>query len=72
MLAVVVGGTDAETAQLADDLDGAASVAIESVAGPLQKAFSVTGFPTFYVLDETGRIQVSSPTMSGVRAFQTA
>jgi len=72
VLAVVVGGTDAETAQLAGDLEGAASVALESVAGPLQKAFSVTGFPTFYVLDETGRIQVSAPTMRGVPAFQAA
>jgi thiol-disulfide isomerase/thioredoxin len=72
VLAVVVGGTDAETAQLAGDLEGAASVALENVAGPLQKAFSVTGFPTFYVLDDTGRIQVSAPTMRGVPAFQAA
>jgi len=72
VLAVVVGGTDAETAQLAGDLEGTASVALESVAGPLQKAFSVTGFPTFYLLDDMGRIQVSAPTMRGVPAFQTA
>lgn len=72
VLAVVVGGTDAETAELARDLEGTAEVVLEPVAGPLQKAFSVTGFPTFYVLDETGRIQVSAPVMRAVPAFQAA
>ena len=72
VLAVVVGGTDAETAQLAGDLEGTASVALEPVAGPLQKAFSVTGFPTFYMLDATGRIRVSAPAMRHVPDFQTA
>lgn len=72
VLAVVVGGGDAETAQLAADLEGVAAVTLESVAGPLQKALAVTGFPTFYVLDETGRVQVSAPTMRAVPAFQAA
>lgn len=72
VLAVVVGGDDAETAKLAGDLEGTAAVVVERVQGPLQKTFAVSGFPTFYVLDETGRILLSAPTMRGVTPLQPA
>jgi thiol-disulfide isomerase/thioredoxin len=72
VLAVVVGGDDPETAQLAGELQGPASVAVERAHGPMQEAFAVLGFPTFYVLDDHGRIQVSAPAMDLIRSAQPA
>jgi thiol-disulfide isomerase/thioredoxin len=54
--AVVVGeGTAA--AGLAAELDGAAAVVITPARGPLIAAFSVRGFPAFYLVDPDGRIE---------------
>jgi peroxiredoxin len=72
VLAVVAGGDDSETAKLVSELDGLASVVLEPAQGPMQVAFGVLGFPTFYLLDESGRIQVSAPTMRFVARFQPA
>jgi peroxiredoxin len=55
-LAVVVGEGDA-AARFAAELDGAAAVVISPRQGPLTAAFSVRGFPAFYLVDPDGRIE---------------
>jgi thiol-disulfide isomerase/thioredoxin len=55
-LAVVVGERTA-AAGLAAELDGAAAVVITPAGGPLIAAFSVRGFPAFYLVDPDGRIE---------------
>jgi hypothetical protein len=61
-LAVVCGAEDA-AGDLVRELEGTASVAVEPVRGPAQAAFSVSGFPTFYVLDGSGRVEAGGPLM---------
>jgi thiol-disulfide isomerase/thioredoxin len=55
-LAVVVGDGAAATG-LADELDGAATVVITPRQSPLVAAFSVRGFPAFYLIGPDGRIE---------------
>lgn len=55
-LAVVVG-EGAAAAGLAAELDGTAAVVITPARGPLIAAFSVRGFPAFYLVDPDGRIE---------------
>lgn len=55
-LAVVVGD-GAAAAELAAELDGAATVVLTAARGPLIAAFSVRGFPAFYLVDPAGRIE---------------
>jgi thiol-disulfide isomerase/thioredoxin len=63
VLAIVCGpeGTAAES--LARELHDAASVVIEPRQGPAAKAFQVSGYPRFFVLDDSGRIEASGPSM---------
>jgi thiol-disulfide isomerase/thioredoxin len=55
-LAVIVGGEEA-AAGLAAELDGTAAVVITPLQGPLTIAFSVRGFPAFYLIGPDGRIE---------------
>jgi|HubBroStandDraft_1064217.scaffolds.fasta_scaffold42149_2 thiol-disulfide isomerase/thioredoxin len=55
-LAVVVGEGEAATG-LAAELDGAAAVVITPRMSPLTAAFSVRGFPAFYLVGPGGRIE---------------
>jgi peroxiredoxin len=55
-LAVVVG-EGAAAAGFAAELDGAMAVAIAPRQSPLTTAFSVRGFPAFYLIGPDGRIE---------------
>jgi peroxiredoxin len=60
VIAVVSGDGEHEreaAAHFTDELAAVASVVVEPRQGPLATAFSVQGFPTFYALDESGRIE---------------
>jgi peroxiredoxin len=65
VLAVIVGGNgDPESAAaFVEELTGTATIVIEAPKGPVQTAFSVSGWPSFYVLDERGRVESSAPTV---------
>jgi peroxiredoxin len=58
VLAVVCGAAD-EAADYVRELADAATVVVEPIAGPAAQAFSVSAYPTIYVLDERGRIETS-------------
>jgi peroxiredoxin len=65
VLAVVVAGKsdpDSAAAFIAE-LTGTASIVAEALRGPVQSAFSVSGYPSFFVLDERGRVESSAPTV---------
>lgn len=55
-LAIVVGGAQA-AAEFAAGLDGAGAVVLAPRQGPLTDAFSVRGFPAFYLIGPDGRIE---------------
>jgi peroxiredoxin len=63
VLAVISGDAGETTAALVRDLADSASVIVEPQQGPVASAFSVLGYPTFYVLDENGRIESSGATV---------
>lgn len=55
----VVSGDEATAAGMTSELNGLASVVIEPGEGPMCRAFSVRGFPSFYVIGADGRIEGS-------------
>jgi thiol-disulfide isomerase/thioredoxin len=62
VLAVVFareGKREEDTGDYVRELAGAATVVVEPLGGPTGQAFSVSGYPTFYVLDERGRVETS-------------
>jgi thiol-disulfide isomerase/thioredoxin len=65
---VVLTGGDSEVAEFTAALRGVASVTIEPRRGPVGRAFSVGGYPTFYLLDENGVIQAGGATVGMVAA----
>jgi peroxiredoxin len=67
-LAVVVGGAEA-AAEFAARLDGAGAVVVAPRQGPLTAAFSVRGFPAFYLIGPDGRIEARG---MSVQALTTA
>jgi peroxiredoxin len=52
VIAVVSGDVGKRTASFVHDLADSAAVIVEPVQGPVASAFSVLGYPTFYLLDE--------------------
>jgi peroxiredoxin len=57
VLAVVMGPENL-AAEYAEELSGTATVVLEPPGGgPVVQAFSVSAYPTFYVLDEQGRVE---------------
>jgi hypothetical protein len=58
VLAVSVGPDDAPPAHLAE-LAGVAQICVEKDNGEIARAFKVTGFPVFYLLDTDGAVVVS-------------
>ena len=76
VLAVVVASEEAPPVGPADDylqqLAGVATVVTEPVAGPAATAFMVTGYPTFYVLDERGQVETSAHAISRIVAAVSA
>jgi hypothetical protein len=63
---VVACGQGDDAAGMVDELKDTLPVVLEPVLGPTSKAFSGSGYPTFYVLDERGRIAASAATVHGV------
>lgn len=56
VLAVVVG-SEAEAGPLVAQLAPVGRVVVESPAGPVNQAFKVFGYPTYFVVDETGTVR---------------
>jgi protein-disulfide isomerase len=52
VLAVVVAGSPGEAAEAVDQLRPVATVVVEPDQGPVQKAFGVTGFPAFALVED--------------------
>ena len=75
VLAVVVG-REGKREETADDyvreLAGVAAVVVEPLGGPTAQAFSVSGYPTIYLLDELGRIETSGTAVRQVAAAAPA
>jgi thiol-disulfide isomerase/thioredoxin len=70
VLAVVFGGEGEreETDGYVRELAGAATVVVEPPGGPTAQAFSVSGYPTLYVLDERGRVETSGMAVRRIAA----
>jgi thiol-disulfide isomerase/thioredoxin len=69
IVAVICGDKGHEgAASIAAELAGAATVVHEQVGGPAEAAFSVSGYPSFYLLDDGGRVQASGHTVHSVAA----
>jgi thiol-disulfide isomerase/thioredoxin len=64
----VVSGKPDMTAEFAGRLEGVASVVLENPAtggiGPLAHSFSAFGWPSFYLLDSSGTVESSAPSIS--------
>jgi thiol-disulfide isomerase/thioredoxin len=71
VLAVVCGDENAAV-DLVHELDGAASVVLEPLDGPLQAAFSVSRYPVFYLLDDNGRVVAAGPRLRQLASAQPA
>jgi hypothetical protein len=61
VLAVVTGDDAALTGGFAAQLEGVASVVVETRHGPMSTTFSITGSPVFFALDERGYIEAGAP-----------
>ncbi|MBV9448277.1 MAG: TlpA family protein disulfide reductase [Streptosporangiaceae bacterium] len=71
VLAVVIAHDPDRAGEFIEALEGSATVAMEEArAGSAQNAFSVQGFPSFFVLDEHGRVENSGPTVRRLTANQ--
>lgn len=55
----VVTGAEKPAMEFAIGLDGTVPVVIENLQGPTATAFSVSGLPSFYLLDAEGRVESS-------------
>jgi peroxiredoxin len=75
VLAVVVE-PEGKREETADDyiraLAGVATVVVEPHGGPTAQAFSVSGQPTIYVLDERGRVETSDMAVRRIAAAAPA
>ena len=63
----VLSGMPEKTAEYAARLDGVAAIVLESPRadeGTISHAFSVSGWPSFYLLDPTGVVEASAPSLS--------
>jgi hypothetical protein len=55
----VLAGSEGDAGDFIDGLAGVASIAMQSMRDPMVTAFSASAFPTFYQLDEAGRVTAS-------------
>jgi peroxiredoxin len=69
VLAVVSGDPD-QARDIVRKLDGPVSIALEPDDSPTATAFSVWGFPSFYALDEDGRIRSAGMSVSRLRTAE--
>lgn len=73
VLAVIVGGSDGAGAQpFVQPLSPVARVVYQEVDGPLPEAFSVRAFPSFFVLDSSGRVRASTSNVETLPATAPA
>jgi peroxiredoxin len=75
VLAVVVepeGRREEKADDYVRELAGVATVVVEPRGGPTVQAFSVSGQPTIYLLDERGRVETSGMAVRQVAAAATA
>lgn len=72
----VVFGREGKREETTDDyvreLAGVATVVVEPSRGPMAQAFSVSGYPTIYVLDERGRVETSGMAVGQIAAAALA
>lgn len=66
----IICGPEGGADQFVRELNGVASVVVEPTQGPTARAFSASTFPTFYRLDEDGRIETSGVTVGGIAEKQ--
>jgi peroxiredoxin len=66
----VVSGDPGQARDIVQKLDGPVSIALESEDSPTAAAFSVWGFPSFYALDEDGRILSAGMSVSRLRSAE--
>ena len=72
-LAVVVADGDGDGADSwVSQLGAVATVVVEPLGGAVQTAFSVTGAPSFYLLDDRGRVESSSHSVDALMQAQPA
>jgi peroxiredoxin len=75
VLAVILG-REGKLAEKSNDyvpeLAGVATVVVEPLAGPTAQAFSISGYPTIYVLDERGRVETSGMAVRAIAAAAPA
>jgi peroxiredoxin len=64
----VLTGDEQEFGEFIEALSGVASVTVEPRRGPVARAFSVAGYPTFCLIDEHGVVQASGATVGAVAA----
>ncbi|HEV2376082.1 MAG TPA: TlpA disulfide reductase family protein [Streptosporangiaceae bacterium] len=71
VLAVVIARDVEAAAEFTAELHGVATVVVEQARrGTVQAAFSVQGYPSFFLLDERGRVEASGPTVRSLTAAQ--
>jgi AhpC/TSA family len=68
VLAVVRSRDPAMAAEFAHELTGWASVTVEQPQGAMQKIFSVSGVPRFYIVAGDGKIKASGITVRNMAA----
>ena len=74
VLAVVVGDKQLQGVVIGEfvgELEGAAAIAVEPLAGPAAAALAVKGYPTFYMIDD-GQVQASSAAVHRLAIRQPA
>jgi thiol-disulfide isomerase/thioredoxin len=67
----VVTGDGPEVAEFTSDLSRVAQVVVESLDGPVTRAFQVSGYPAWCVLDEHGVVQHSGVGLNDLPALAT-
>jgi peroxiredoxin len=74
VLAVLIARDSAGAAEFAKELAGLATIVVEAPrSGPVQDAFnsegSVFGYPSFFALDERGKVEASGPTVGSLKVL---
>jgi peroxiredoxin len=69
ILAVIVGRGEMAN-EFGRELEGLMSVSLEQMRGPVTTAFSLSSYPTFYLIGKDGRIETSGVTVSDLPAME--
>jgi hypothetical protein len=71
-LAVITAADPGEATGYRHRLDGTAHVVVEDVDGALNRAFSVSAYPTVYLVDGDGRVLAAGSSFAGLDATDTS